>query len=86
MPSGWLLKFECEKFYGPSWDLKIVSAGDGAEYSLWILMEVFKSYNGKFYGPATMENQVAFMAAESESIFSNVELYSARYEEVNRSW
>lgn len=82
-PSGWLLRFECERFYGPSWDLRLTPPDRGAEYSLWILMEVFRSLTGMSYGPATIGNQIAFMAAEAERLFGDIGFYAAKYDALN---
>lgn len=83
LPSGWVLEFECEKYYGPSWNLKIRSSDRGVGYDLWILMEAFQSLTGKSYGLPTMENQVGFMIAEADRIFKDVEFYSVKYDELN---
>jgi hypothetical protein len=78
----WLLTFECEKYYGPSFTIGIKNKYHG-DFAVWILMKVFSLLKGVDYGSLTIENQINFILNEKTSIFYNVHLYQEKYNEIN---
>src|SRR5688500_7561898 len=64
LQNDWVLIFECEKYYGPSWSIEIRPSIRKGGYSVWILMRAFESLVGKSYGLPTIENQIQFIKEE----------------------
>lgn len=79
---GWLLTFDCEQYYGPSFTIGLKNKNQG-NYAVWILMRVFGLLNNVDYGRPTIENQINFVVHEKVSIFYNVPFYKEKYDEIN---
>lgn len=89
MPSKWVLEFDCEKYYGPSFTISICPPKNirskSKSYAVWILMKIFEKINGKNYGLPTFDNQIKFLRGEGDSIFNDPISFEAEYEYFNQN-
>jgi hypothetical protein len=87
LTSGWNLLFECERYYGPAFQITLVPPqrdAKGSEgYVLWLLMKAFENLNHVNYGAPTIDAQVDFLTSEREKIFNNPSSYDTEYRRLN---
>lgn len=81
--TGWLLRFECERYYGPSFSIKVGPDENGPWYTVWILMKAFENLTGFDYGRPTIENQALFLERELDRLTSSPEFYGIEYGRLN---
>lgn len=84
LPSGWILEFECEKIYGPSWNISLKDPSGKIGYSVWLLMKIFEGVRKYDLGPPTIRNQIDFISREAFSIFNEAWMYRDSYIEIDR--
>lgn len=88
--SGWILIFDCERYYGPAFTVSIAPTIDdarrGKSYTLRLLMKIFESKTGKKFGPPTFENEAKFLASEQALLFGPSDFYSAEYKNLNETF
>ena len=84
---GWILIFDCERYYGPAFTVSIAPTIDdarrGKSYTLRLLMKIFESKTGKKFGLPTFENEAKFLASEKALLFGMQDFYSAEYKKLN---
>ena len=84
---GWSLRFECERYYGPAFDISIVPPApttrnpDG--YAVRILMRVLEKLDNKLYGKPTIDGQMDFLVQQADRIFADPAFYDAEYTKLN---
>jgi hypothetical protein len=87
MPNKWIIEFDCEKYDEPSFTISIYPPKNiqskSKSYAVWILMKILEKSSEKRYGAPTIENQIKFLNAEREIIFSNSLSYENQYEKFN---
>jgi hypothetical protein len=85
LSSGWIVEFDCEPYYGPSWTISITNkkSEKSGNYAVWILMRAFEKITGATYGKPTLDNQVNFLIKEKERIFDNPAFYDEEYTKLN---
>lgn len=85
--SGWVLSFDCERYYVPAFTVSIApstkDAMVGKGYALRILMKVFEKKRNREYGLPNFHNEALFLATEKKVIFEAPDYYTAEYERLN---
>lgn len=79
--SNWILTFECERYYGPSWTIFLTNGN--SQYAVWILMQAFENLTGRKFGKPTIENQVDFLIKEKGEIFEHPDFFEEEYKKLN---
>lgn len=85
--SGWIIRLECERYYGPMFEIFVVPPENFRarrdSYGVALLMLVFEKITGKQYGKPTLENEMNFLVQEKNHVLSDPAFYEIEYSKLN---